>query len=268
MNRRDFTNTLLAMSSALATPSGVLAAASQKNSDGLLSNPGSYQAGDTISPEVFVSDKTRTRHSLLSILENNSPNAVNVLFIFGGGAMGHNSPGGIWCPDSFEDLHIMRTLKDAYQNTQVGFVFVACAPVFHSKYLGFSDRLFLDLPDDSVEFKNAVKLFIDSTQVAVENGLIPQQPYYDFRLRLMMDKFPGNSPTAGTIYDWQGKFRDPNEKQKYGTPNIWLLDKEGTILTPPFRDNMYHPKPGDSSQISYTYSDVDHAIKQQLAEVR
>ncbi len=264
MNRRDFTKTLLAMSSVLATPSGVLADASQKNSDGLLSNPVAYQAGDTISPEVFVSDKNQARHSLLSILKNNSPNTVNVLFIFGGGAMGHDSPGGIWCPDSFEDLNIIRTLKDAYRNTRVGFVFVACAPVFHSKYLGFSDLLFLDLPDDSVEFKNAVKLFIDSTQAAVENGIIPQQPYYDFRLRLMMDRSPGNSPTAGTIYDWQGRFRDPNEKQKYGTPNIWLLDKMGKILTPPFRDNMYHPKPGDSFQISYTVSDVDHAIRQQL----
>ena len=268
MNRRDFTKTLLAMSSVLATPSGVLAAASQKDSGGLLPNPGSYQEGDTISPEVFVSDKTQNRHRLLSILENNSPNKINVLFLFGGGAMGHNSPGGIWCPDSFEDLHILRTLKDAYKNTQVGFVFVACAPVFHSKYLGYSDRLFLDQPDDSLEFKNAVKLFIDSTQAALENGIIPQQPYFDLRLRLMMDSSPGRSPTAGTIYDWQGKFRDPDEKQKYGVPNIWLLDKKGTILTPPFRGNMYHPKAGDSFQISYTFSDVDHAIKQQLARAQ
>ena len=268
MNRRDFTKTLLAMSSVLASPSGAIAAVSQKDKDGLPLSYGFYQEGDTISPEVFVSDKTQSRHRLLSILENNSPNTINVLFLFGGGAMGHSSPGGIWCPDSFEDLHILRTLKDAYKNTQVGFVFVACAPVFHSKYLGYSDRLFLDQPDDSPEFKNAVKLFIDSTQAALENGIIPQQPYFDLRLRLMMDSSPGRSPTAGTQFEWQGKFRDPDEKQKYGVPNLWLLDNKGTILTPPFRGNMYHPGAGDSFQISYTFSDVDQAIKQQLARAQ
>ena len=268
MNRRHFTKTLLALSSALATPSAVLAAASQKDSDASLSNRGSYQEGDTISPEIFVTDKIQNRHNLLSILENNSPNQVNVLFLFGGGSMGHNSPGGIWCPDSFEDLHILRILKDEYQDTQVGFIFVACAPVFHSKFLGFSDRLFLDQADDSDEYKDAVRVFIDSTQLAVEKGIIPQQPYYDLRLRLMMDKSPGRSPTAGTIYDWQGKFRDPDETQKYGVPNIWLLDKKGTILIPPFRGNMYHPKPGDNFQFSYSVSDVDHAIRQQLAKLQ
>ncbi|MDZ4729684.1 MAG: hypothetical protein SH820_07060 [Xanthomonadales bacterium] len=268
MNRRGFTKNLLAMGSVLAAPSAVRAGTSQKDSPKLPPNLDAYQAGDSISPEVFVTDRNLSNHSLLSILKNNSPNEVNVLFIFGGGAMGHNSPGGIWCPDSFEDLHMLRTLKDAYQNTQVGFVFVACAPVFHSKYLGFSDRLFLDQPDDSIEFINAVKLFIHTTQAALENGIIPQQPYYDLRLRLMMDRSPGKTPTAGTIYDWQGKFRDPDENQKYGVPNIWLLDKQGTALTAPFRGNMYHPKPGDSFQISYTISDVDQAIRQQLARAR
>ncbi len=113
-----------------------------------------------------------------------------------------------------------------------------------------------------------MKLFIDSTQAALENGIIPQQPYYDLRLRLMMDSSPARSPTAGTIFDWQGRFRDPDEKQKYGVPKLWLLDSKGTILTPPFRGNMYHPGAGDSFRISYTFSDVDKTIKQQLAKVR
>jgi hypothetical protein len=267
MNRRHFTKTLLALGSGLATPAAAFASSGQKNNENLPSDRIDYQQGDRISSEIFVSDKSQNRHHLLSILESNSPNKVNVLFIFGGGAMGHNSPGGIWCPDSFEDLHILRTLKDEYQDTEVGFVFVACAPVFHSKFLGFSDRLFLDQPDDSEEYKNAVRLFIETTQLALEKGIIPQQPYYDFRLRLMMDRTPGRSPTTDTIHDWQGKFRDSDETQKYGVPNIWLLDNNGTILTPPFRGNMYHPVPGDNFQISYTVSDVDNAIRQQLAKL-
>jgi hypothetical protein len=70
--------------------------------------------------------------SLLSLFAA-QPGNVNVLFIFGGGDLGSKMPGHLWCQDSFEDTHILRTLHGKYQNKAVGFVAVASAPAYHSE---------------------------------------------------------------------------------------------------------------------------------------
>jgi hypothetical protein len=222
------------------------------------------EQGSTISRAVFVSDQRGDDISLLNLFEA-QPGKVNVVFIFGGGDMGANLPGRLWCADSFEDAHILRTLVGKYRSKAVGFVAIASAPVYHSRALGAKDRVFLDAEEDSVSFRAARTGFIASTLAAKDVGTLPIQPYFDLRLRLMLN--PGGSlqpgPGYGAKQSWFGAFRAATERQYYGVPSFWLVADDGTVLAPPFRGNVYHPH-GTEQHIAYTYADVDAAVSKLL----
>ena len=180
------------------------------------------------------------------------------------GSASTNATGGIWCPDSFEDLHILRTLHDTYQD-KVGFVPIACPPAFHSRQMGYAERAFLDFSDQSDVYKKALDAFVNSTQHAFEAGTIPLQPYYDPRFRLLMstEVQQSLSPEYGQIPAWQGAFRAARETQSYGVPNFWLVDRQSVVLTKPFRGNVYHPH-GGKININYSLPDMIAAIDLQL----
>src|SRR5512139_2532050 len=120
----------------------------------LAQNPVPLAQGSVIPREVFVSDAQGGQVALRSLLEA-QPGNINVVFIFGGGDMGAKMPGRLWCQDSFEDTHILRTLVGKYQGKPVGFVAIASAPVYHSGALGAKNRVFLDAAEDSDDFRQA-----------------------------------------------------------------------------------------------------------------
>ncbi|MEI7950601.1 MAG: hypothetical protein WCI66_10260 [Gammaproteobacteria bacterium] len=223
--------------------------------------PVHYDQGSVISEAVFVTDKDGSRVSLRSLLTQ-QPSQVNVVFIFGGGDLGTGLPGHLWCPDSFEDTHILRTLVGKYAGKPVKFIAVASAPVYHSQTLGQPAQVFLDAADDSTEFKTATAAFISSTLAAQQSGILPIAPYFDLRLRLMLNPASRLQPGAGfgERADWQGAFRAEAETQFYGVPGFWLISDSGTVLAKPFRGNVYHPH-GAEVHINYTFSDVDAAIQ-------
>ncbi len=223
-----------------------------------------YRPGEAISPEAFVLDQKMEHHKLRELCAAGDDVMVNVLYIFGGGAMGReNKLGGIWCKDSFEDLQIMRFIHTKYEEMPVQIIPVACAPVYSTRFYGFEARVFLDEPDDSEKFQAAAKAFIDSTQASFEAGFIPVRPYFDVRNRLMLNARADLRPGAGygKIYDWQGRFRADDETQKYGVPSIWMLDAKGVVLDGPFHGNYYH---SDPYEIKYTLVDIDKAIEKRL----
>lgn len=258
MRRRSFNQLLLVAGAAGGLPTFLSRALAA-------SAVGNYSRGDSISPEAFVLDSEQRRHTLVSLLLGNQDTRVNLLFIFGGGDMGGGRPGGIWCGDSFNDMHILRTLAGRYRKGPVGIIPVACAPVYSTQFLDFPKRVFLDYPEESAEFQEAAKAFIDSTQAAVEAGIIPMQPWYDLRLRTMMSRAPEQMPSGntGNTYSWQGSFRAADETQNYGVTNFWVLSPDGVVLTDPFRGNIYHPHSGPV-QINYTLSDIESAILSNL----
>jgi hypothetical protein len=221
--------------------------------------------GSVIPHDVFVSDDQGRPHSLGTLFEA-QPGKINVVFIFGGGDMGAKMPGRLWCQDSFEDTHILRALVGKYQGKPVGFVAIASAPVYHSGALGAKNRVFLDAADDSAEFKEARANFIASTQASRDAGVLPIQPYFDLRLRLMLDTGgrvqPG--PGYGEKQAWLGVFRAAGETQFYGVPSFWLVADDGTVLATPFRGNVYHPH-GTDMQIMYTLADVDAQLTRLLS---
>jgi hypothetical protein len=224
-----------------------------------------FTQGSVIPGEVFVSDAMGAEVSLHKLFEA-QPGNINVVFVFGGGDMGAKLPGRLWCPDSFEDSHILRTLMGKYQGKPVGFVAVASAPVYHSGALGAKNRVFLDATDDSSEFRQARSAFIESTLAAKDAGILPLQPYFDLRLHLMLNREgrlqPG--PGYGALRPWFGAFRAAGETQFYGVPSYWLVADDGTVLAEPFRGNVYHPH-GAQVSIRYAFTDVDAAVQRLLA---
>jgi hypothetical protein len=225
-----------------------------------------YSEGSVISHEAFVTDKDGSQVSLRDLLAQH-PDELTVLFIFGGGDLGTGLPGNLWCPDSFEDTSILRTLVGKYQDQGVHFVAVASAPVYHSQALGQPARVFLDADEASEEFAAARTAFVASTLAAEEDGILPVTPYFDLRLRLMLSRTESLLPGSGfgPVEDWQGAFRAAGETQFYGVPSFWILSAQGEVLAEPLRGNIYHPH-GAEVRINYTFADVDAQLQELLGQ--
>lgn len=226
-----------------------------------------YQQGSLINPAVTIQDSSGAQRHLLEIVRSQEK-ALSVIYLFGGGAMGAKSiKRGIWCQDSFEDLHILRTLVNSFSE-EVTFIAIASPPVFHTGQMGFQDRALLDFPRDSETYQAAYKAFIASTQLAVDRGLIPMEPYLDMGFQLLMSDTQQASlnENYGSVPVWQGVFRAPNEEQMYGVPAFWIVDKHGKVLEQPLRGNIYHPHGDDVMRLNYSLTDLVEAIHKHLGD--
>lgn len=225
---------------------------------------GRYTAGSQISASVTVQDKTGNSHRLAQRILD-SGHELNIVYLFGGGGMGHaqtNATGGLWCPDSFEDMHILRSLVNHYHD-KLGFFAIAIPPVYHMRQLGFTERSLLDGQRGEDSHQAAREAFIDSTEQAFARGTIPVAPLYDLEFNfLISDKQARLRKYADPPQPWHGAFRAKNENQQYGVPNLWLIDGQGKVLVEPFRGNVYRAHGGDIT-INYTLTDVIAAIEAQ-----
>ncbi|MEM7280307.1 MAG: hypothetical protein AAF438_01565 [Pseudomonadota bacterium] len=222
-----------------------------------------YDQGDQVHHLVYVHNKQGERVLLRELVSDTD--TITVLYLFGGGAMGvKNKTAGLWCTDSFEDSHILRTLYAKYKDKGVNFVAVAFPAVFHTQYMGYPQSVFLEEADNSDAFSNAVDAFVDSTYAAHEFGIIPIEPYYDLRFRLLSDRSDAYNQLELT--PWDGAFRKTDESQTYGVPSFWILDSRGKILTKPFRGNIYHGLP-ETYSIAYTLQDVDEKMASLLSSM-
>jgi hypothetical protein len=223
-----------------------------------------YKLGSQISDQVTVTDQMGSELSLQKIIST-SGTELSVVFIFGGGGMGHvvtEKNGGLWCPDSYEDINIIRSLHNRYEG-KVGIILIALPPVFHSEALGYERGLFFK-DRASPDYEKAVLAFIDSTQTAFEQGTIPIQPFYDSGFNLLVSQEVSLlRENTVPIETWHGAFRAKNEMQHYGVPSLWLVDSTGKIVAEPFRGNVYRPHSG-ATNIIYTLQDVVGAIEANL----
>lgn len=223
-----------------------------------------YQLESRISAQIMVSDKTGKELSLQRLIEGSGAE-LSVVYIFGGGGMGHERAaknGGLWCPDSYEDMHIVRSLHNHYKG-KIGIIPVAVPPVFHSELLGYEKGLFFT-DKATLDYQKALMSFVDSTQESFKQGTIPVQPFYDndFNLLISQQQSRLRNELMSTK-KWHGAFRAKNETQHYGVPSLWLVDSTGKIIAEPFRGNVYRPHGGDIT-ISYTLKDVVAAIEANL----
>ena len=224
-----------------------------------------YQQGSTINAGITIQDTSGEEHHLLDLIRLHEK-SMSVIYIFGGGALGAESiKRDIWCQDSYEDLHILRSLFDSYSD-DVAFIAIAEPPVFHTKQMGFQDRALLDFPQDSDTYQDAYEAFIESTQAAVDRGLIPIEPYLDMGFQLLMSDTQQSrlNENYGVVPDWQGVFRAPDEEQTYGVPAFWIVDEKGKVLEQPFRGNIYHPYGDDDMRLNYSLMDLVETIEKHL----
>ena len=223
-----------------------------------------YQLGSQLSEQVTVSDNAGAAIGLAKLIAD-SEAELSVIFIFGGGGMGHKRAtknGGLWCPDSYEDMHILRSLHNHYKG-RVAIMPIAVPPVFHSELLGYEKDLFFT-DKASLNYKKALNSFVDSTEAAFKQGTIPVQPFYDNDFNLLISQQRSKQRSAiSPVKPWHGAFRAANETQHYGVPNLWLIDANGKIVAEPFRGNIYRPHGGDI-KINYTLNDVVEVIEENL----
>lgn len=223
-----------------------------------------YQLGSHISEQVTVSDKAGAEISLQKLIADSGAK-LSVVFIFGGGGMGHERAeknGGLWCPDSYEDMHILRSLHNHYKD-KVAILPIAVPPVFHTESLGYKKGLFFT-DKTNPDYQKALMSFIDSTQTAFKQGTIPVQPFYDNDFNLLISQQHGKLRNKVIpVKEWHGAFRAVNEKQYYGVPNLWLVDSTGKVIAEPFRGNIYRPHGGGIS-INYTLKEIVEVIEAKL----
>ena len=211
-----------------------------------------YAPGDTIDPGVTVTDRDGAPVRLLDVASEDD--RVLLLVIFGGGdAKGEARRGGLWCEDSMNEMTLVRHLMHRFDAHGVGFIGVACPPVFHEERFGHALDAF-NGEVDPTEFAT----FVAATERATETGVLPfEVVHYDaaFRLGRNLEKRPApDEPT------WVGRFRAAAAYQTYGTPTIWILSRTGEVLMPAFHGNAYE---GDGV-LRYTAREVGFAVQRAL----
>jgi hypothetical protein len=221
-----------------------------------------FGVGDFIGG-VFVLDKSMQRRPLLELIRPETKLAIIILF---GGGMKERPAhatkrGPLWCEDSFDDLGVQRALMKAFGGQSVQFIGIAIPPVYHSGFYGWPGDPFLDSADQSEDYQEAVRSFIDRTQIAQENDYLPFDVYYDPRNRLAENPSERSlNPKVAAEYSWQGKFRWPQDLRQYGTPTIWFLDSLGKVLRPPLLGNDYD---GSPPEINYGF----HTVKKLIEDI-
>jgi len=213
-----------------------------------------YEAGDRIDAEVSVEDAEGRSHRLLSLSDDED--RVLVLYLFGGGALEGPTRGGLWCEDSMSDMSLMRHLLARFAERPVAFIPVACPPFLDEEQFGYAKGGFLPgSPDHDGERRN----FVEATLKAVGTGVIPfPELYFDSSLRLLRNTEA--MPRSESDSPWLGRFRPRDEFQRYGTPAIWILARDGRVLMPPRHGNNYER----NAVLKYTARELPAAILRAL----
>ena len=146
-----------------------------------------YKVGDWIDKGLFVQGRQMRKIQLLDLIRTDTK--VVVLILLGGGMQ--ESPqekttrGPLWCEDSFADLAIQRALMGYFKDRLVQFIPAVIPPVYHAEKYGWRDGYFIDTPENSERYLEAVQTFILVTEKAIENNILPfSTVYYDPNFRL------------------------------------------------------------------------------------
>ena len=231
------------------------------------SQPQGYRVGDRVDGSTLLLTKEMATRRLSEVVTPESK--IVVLVILGGAAPSappqHPLRGGLWCLDTFDDLPLQRALIRHFRGQPVQFVAVAVPPAYDNIY-GFEEDVFLRLGDHDPLLRSQVQMFIQLTEQTRETGVMPfEEIYYDPKFRLARRKRWKPDPDVGVVFPWQGKLRWYRDTRKYGTPTLWILDRELTVLREPFVENNYN---FDPPQIEYDFRDVRDAIAALLESER
>ena len=213
-------------------------------------------------PETVVWDASLQPLRLADLL---SPETRVVVVIMFGGASKRPQPtepyrGGLWCPDSYQDLRLQKELIRSFRDRPVQFLAVAVPPVFGSASHGYRDGVFLEASLSSLYHEEAVA-FVRATRHALHTGVLPfSKIFFDPRFELgKKPDLPASAERSSAA--WRGKLKWHLDDRKYGLPTLWLLDPAGQILREPFYGNDYTETP---PKLEYDFDQIKAAIESYL----
>lgn len=216
-----------------------------------------YKPGDMVDPATFFLDAQLKPVKLVEAMRAGAKAVA--LVIFGGPYLTTTDKhGGIWCEDSLDEFANLKAAQRSWKDRGVQFLGVSCPPVYSDKY-GWEKNVFLEEPEDSPKYRQAVQQFLEKTLALQKDGTIPlESVYFDPRFRLLWNR-KEYTPTAsyGQVHPWQGRFKWHKDEQRYGTPCIWFLDPKGKVLREPLYGNNYSASP---PRILFTYWEIEGAL--------
>lgn len=231
--------------------------------------PITLRVGDRIPADAYVYDSDRRKHRITDLIDPHA--TVVVLEILAGAAVPGtiSDRGGLWCEDTYNDMPLANFVYRRYaERPAVQFIPVVVPPVYHGAY-GYDRAAFMATPEGDDRFERAFARFIAATEPLLRGpgraGVIAYpRVYYDPKNRLLLNLTRTDlAPSAayGRRYGWEGCFKWPGDSQTYGTPTMWLLGGDGTVLRRPFFGNVYE---GPPQHLRYTIRDVVKAIDARL----
>lgn len=215
-----------------------------------------FQAGETWPADVQLLDARLEPVSLASLVPAGTRVVYLVLF---GGAHGARD-GAVWCGDSEQDMPLHRDVLRRFAKRGVLGLGVAVPPAYSARH-GYPDGAFRAAPG-SEAFREAAARFVARTEALRARGQLPFEVVaYDPAFRLLDNPKAGARTEGGPAPDWQGRFKACGDRQRHGTPTLWLADGALHVLHEPFFGNVYDH---DNPTIRYRSQDVVDAVEMAL----
>jgi hypothetical protein len=214
------------------------------------------RVGQSLPPDASVVDAEQRPLRILDLVRPDD--RVLVVCSYGGAtAKGGTGKAGLWCEDSFFEMAQVRHAMAVFAGEPVRFVGIACPPAFHEEKFGYAAGGFVAThPGHAGE----VTRFIDATRAAHALGLLPFDALYVDPTSHLMKK----DAAAPLAQDGAGALRAPDETQAYGTPTLWIFDRGGKVLAPPFHGNNWEK----NRELRFTARDIEDAIRAALSAAR
>lgn len=224
-------------------------------------------AGDRLGDDAFVLDASGQAVKLRQRMAQ-SDAGLTVLCLLGGGEMGAQSGALVVWRCHARHLHLaqlVRQIRQARRDFMVVAVTRCITPVgpFLSRLGPCCVRRGMPRLIKVLGVLSLTAPWPPSAQ-----GTLPVRLLFDAENMLLAhpDAASAAASDRGALPDWRGRLRDPRDERVYGVPALWLFDRRGQVVSPPFRGSRYFN--GGDIQLPYALSDVDAAIASALAQDR
>ncbi len=198
-----------------------------------------FRPGDPLPGEAQLFDARLEPVTLASLVPGGTRVVYLVLF---GGAHGARD-GSVWCGDSERELPLHRAVLRRFAGRGVLGLGVAVPPAYSARH-GYPEGAFRAAPG-SEPFREAAARFVARTETLRALGALPFDVVaYDPGFRLLDNPQAGPREAAQPAPSWQGRFKACGDRQRHGTPTVWLADGALQVSREPFFGNVYdHDEP-------------------------
>ncbi|MGE0452241.1 MAG: hypothetical protein AB7O37_06410 [Vicinamibacteria bacterium] len=216
-----------------------------------------FQPGDALPGDAQLFDARLEPVALASLVPRGTRVVYLVLF---GGAHGTRD-GDVWCGDSERELPLHRAVLRRFAGRGVLGLGVAVPPAYSARH-GYPEGAFRAAPG-SEAFREAAARFVARTEALRAQGALPFDVVaYDPGFRLLDNPKAGPREAAQPASGWQGRFKACGDRQRHGTPTLWLADGALRVSREPFFGNLHDQ---DEPVLRYGETELTEAVERALA---